>query len=80
MANLTIEDVPDELLDRLRRNADRHGRSSNAEVVLRLELIAARPQDDPRGFLDRLDEFQRRTNAPPLTDEISEQAITEGRL
>ena len=86
MPDLIIENVPDKLLERLRRSAERHRRSLNAEVIERLEASAPtsraepRARIDPQAFLAELRELHARLkHVPPLTDEFLERAINEGR-
>ncbi|HEU0301416.1 MAG TPA: Arc family DNA-binding protein [Longimicrobium sp.] len=46
MADLTLDDVPDELLDHLRRSAKANRRSLNSEVLFLLERsFGLRPVD-----------------------------------
>jgi hypothetical protein len=37
MAELTVEGVPDDVLDRMRRNAEAHGRSLDDEAIIAFE-------------------------------------------
>jgi antitoxin FitA len=79
MPSLTIKGVPDDLMERLRRSAEEHRRSLNSEVIHRLERSVDRPSIDPEAFLTRIRRLRERTNPPPLTDELLEQARLEGR-
>ena len=80
MATLTLKGVPDQLLDHLRRSADAHRRSLNSEVLIRLERSLGLAPVDPEAFLARVRSLQNRTNLPPLTDELLDHAVNEGRL
>jgi plasmid stability protein len=79
MASLTIKGVPDEVLERLRRSAEEHRRSLNSEVIHRLERSVGSVPIDPEAYLARVRRLQERTNLPPLTDELLDEARREGR-
>ena len=79
MSSLTIKSIPEELLKQLRESALTHRRSLNSEVLSRLEHSLDSRRIDPDAFLARVGVLQQRTSLPPLTDEILEQAINEGR-
>lgn len=79
MPNLTIKSVPEVLLEQLKASAAAHRRSLNSEVLVRLERSLGSTQVDPEAFLARVEALQRRISLPPLTDELLEQARTEGR-
>lgn len=65
MATLTIRNLPDDLVDRLKDTAARHGRSMEQEVRLLLEIrYAKRPE-----LLDRIRECWDVAVAP-TSDEI----------
>lgn len=79
MASLTIKRIPETLLHRLRQSAQSNRRSLNSEVLVRLESsLGGEPLDVDR-FLRSLDELHSRAPVPPLTDEILEQARSQGR-
>lgn len=59
-----IRDVPDGVVENLRRRAKRNGRSLNAEVVRVLAQSAAREQRETP-IAKRLEEIARRINLPP---------------
>lgn len=79
MASLTIKSIPDDVLEDLRKRAERHRRSLNSEVLHLLEQSLGSPKIDPDAVLARLRRLQERTHLPPLTDDVLEQAINEGR-
>jgi plasmid stability protein len=79
MPSLTIKGVPDDLMKQLRRSAEEHRRSLNSEVIHRLERSVGRSSIDPEAFLTRIRRLRERTNPPPLTDELLEEARREGR-
>ena len=79
MAELTIDDIPDDLLDHLRRSAKANRRSLNDEVLFRLERSVGMRPFDREEFLSRVRSRSERLQLPPLTDEILEQGRAEGR-
>ncbi|MBW3570080.1 MAG: Arc family DNA-binding protein [Gemmatimonadetes bacterium] len=80
MARLTINGMPDQLLEDLRRSAQRNRRSINGEVLVRLERSLARGPIDPERFLNRIRVRRGRLQLPLLTDEFLVQARADGRL
>ncbi|HET7274639.1 MAG TPA: Arc family DNA-binding protein [Longimicrobiaceae bacterium] len=79
MASLTIKGLPESLLERLRRAAKQRRRSLNSEVIHRLESSLGSTEVDADAILTRIQRLQDRNELPPLTDEILERAIGEGR-
>jgi plasmid stability protein len=70
MATLHIRNVPEEVVEALKRRAKLHGRSLNAEVVQTLTEAAPRPQ---RTIEDVVVSVRRRAASianPPSADEI----------
>jgi antitoxin FitA len=79
LPSLTIKRIPESLMDRLRASAEANRRSLNSEVLVRLESsLGGEPLDVDR-FLRSLDELHRQAPVAPLTDEILEQARSQGR-
>lgn len=79
MASLTIKGIPDDLLDHLRRRAEQHRRSLNSEVLHLLEGSIGSGGIDADAVLTRIRRLQERTHLPPLSDDLLEQVIDEGR-
>jgi len=80
MATVTLKNVPEKLLEALKREAKQNRRSLNQEALTRLEstLIARRRAGgDSVKALRRL--HQRLAGLPPLTDEFLARAKNEGR-
>ncbi len=73
MATLTLKQVPDELLDRLRKAAARQRRSLNQQTIYILEQ-ALTTQRSP--FLEALDAFFREEGRP---DDDTSAALTDLR-
>ncbi|HSU14659.1 FitA-like ribbon-helix-helix domain-containing protein [Longimicrobium sp.] len=79
MATLTLKGVPDELLERLRVRAQMHRRSLNSEALVALEKSLGPARIDPEAFLARIRRDREEMHGTPLTPEMIEKAIAEGR-
>lgn len=80
MGTLTLKNVPDALIDRIKRQAERHRRSLNREAIHILEHGAgsgAAASVETR--LERIRAMRNRYNLPPLTEEFLDEARNEGR-
>lgn len=81
MATLTLKNVPDDLVARLKREAQVNRRSLNQETLLRLERSVASPSrgvEQTIASLRRLHE--RMAHLSPINDEQIARAKAEGRL
>lgn len=80
MATLTIKNVPDRLVRRLKSQATLHRRSLNLEVIACLEAAALAAPLDP----DALLASERAIRATPvglkLTDKLLKEMKSHGRL
>ena len=78
MATLTVRNLDDDVVRRLRIRAAEHGRSAEAEhrEVLRAALIDAAPQPTRQQIAARLAEFRHRTSGrgSPTSGELLEQS------
>ena len=79
MPNLTIKNIPAELLDRLRNSALSRRRSLNSEVIHRLEASIGGTPVDVEGVLEQLRVVRERPRLPYLTDPALRQARDQGR-
>ena len=82
MATLTVRNLDDDLVRRLRIRAAEHGRSAEAEHrdILRLALAGSRDQQTERQLAaDRLAEFRRRTGGrgSPAAAELLQESRAE---
>jgi hypothetical protein len=75
--NLHVQ-VADEVCEQLRRDAETSGRTLHDELVVRLggTPVPRRPRDE---LLAEIDAFRASLNVTPLTEELLEQFIQEGR-
>jgi plasmid stability protein len=79
MPSITVKSIPDELYERIKQSAAEHRRSINKEVISCLERMLLAKRVDPVAFLARADALRTQSNLPPLTDDILQNAKTEGR-
>lgn len=77
MKNLHVQ-VADEVCERLRRDAELSGRSFHDELVVRLggTPVPPRPIEEE---LAEIDAFRASLRVTPLTEELLEEFIQEGR-
>jgi len=68
MPALTLKNIPEELLQRLRDSAQRNRRSITSEVLARLEVALPPPPEDPKITLARLAAFRKKWKIKPLTE------------
>lgn len=79
MANLTIKNVPEPLVRKLKRLAVMHRRSLNLEVITCLEGIVQSVPLDPESILARARKLRRTPAAFRLTDRTLAQLKAAGR-
>jgi antitoxin FitA len=77
MATLTIKNVPEPLVERLKVQAALHRRSLNAEIIVRLEGVQTAPLD-VEARLARI-RAVRGEGIPGLTDRRIRSAVRAGR-
>ena len=75
MATLTIKNVPQPLVDRLKSLAVLHRRSLNHEVITCLETAAQATPLDPESLLARVREVRR----APVRFRLTDRALTRLR-
>lgn len=79
MATLTIKNVPDPLVRRLKRQAVLHRRSLNLEVIACLEIASQSAPVDAEGLLVRARSVRPTLSAFRLTDRALERLKSYGR-
>lgn len=65
MPALTLKNIPEELLQRLRDSAQRNRRSITSEVLARLDAALPPPPEDPAVTFARLDALGKKWNRKP---------------
>lgn len=71
MATLTIKNVPEALVQRLKRKAAAHRRSLNNEVIVNLESMTQATRLDPEALLARA----RAVRRTPLRVRVTDQTL-----
>ncbi|PPQ38299.1 FitA-like ribbon-helix-helix domain-containing protein [Rhodopila globiformis] len=77
MATLTVRNLDDDIVRRLRIRAAEHGRSAEAEhrAILQSVLVCNDPATARKQIIERLAEFRRRTagrGSPSAADQLRE--------
>ncbi len=80
MPSLTLKNIPDSVYRRLKRQAARHRRSLNQEIITCLENSTGAAPLDPSTFLAKAREIRKRIKGPLLTEKRLRQLKTAGRL
>jgi hypothetical protein len=81
MATLTLKNVPEELIERLRREAEAGKRSLNKEAIARLERSLAVAWPSAREQVERIRRARARfAGLAPLDDRFLDSARKRGRL
>ena len=79
MATLTVKNIPQPVVDRLKRRAVLHRRSLNLEVIACLEATVQAAPIDPEKLLARIREVRVTPRAVRLTDRLLARIKTAGR-
>ena len=80
MANMTLKNVPEELVRMLKGEAARNRRSLNQEALARLEASLAAPRRRGGETVKALRRLHKRlARLPPLTDAFLNRAKNAGR-
>ena len=80
MATLTVKNVPERLVTRLKNQAALHRRSLNLEVIACLESSAQATPLDPESLLARVRAVRRKPSRFRLTDRTLDRLKAVGRL
>ena len=79
MATLTIKNIPEPLVRRLKTRAVLHHRSLNREVIASLETVAKAAPVDPEALLARARAVRRVPAGLRLTDRLLARVKATGR-
>ena len=76
--NITIRDIPDEVYEKLKQQAELHQRSINSEVIFYLKQMVRSHRSDPDQVIARAKQLKQQANGSLTLKEI-QQAIDQGR-
>lgn len=76
--NITIRDIPDDVYEKLKEQAELHHRSVNSEVVYYLKKMVRSHRVDPQEIIARAKKLKRNAKGSLSMEEI-QQAIDQGR-
>ncbi len=76
---LTIKNIPDKVLKRLKSLAAMHRRSLNGEVIACLEQLTGTVPFDPASVLAQARELRKQSRGPLLTDKRLAELKAAGR-
>ncbi len=79
MPAITLKNIPTDLYDEIRKNAEINFRSINSEIIFRLKQSVEHKRIDPKLLISRIEDLQAKIKIPNLTDEILHQAKNMGR-
>lgn len=79
MANLTIKNIPDAVVRRLKRRAAAHRRSLNLEVITLLEAATQSVPVDAETLIARARAVRVTPRGGPLTDALLKELKEHGR-
>lgn len=76
--NITIRDIPDEIYEKIKQQADLHHRSINSEVIVYLKKIVQSHRRDPDQIIARAKKLKQKANGALSIKQIQE-GIDQGR-
>jgi len=79
MPTITIKDIPDDLYDALKSTAEKHHRSINSEVIIRLKQVLLPHLVTPQNKLANIQRLRAQITPNIITADHLKDAISEGR-
>ena len=76
--NITIRDIPDEVYQKIKKQAELHHRSINSEVIVYLKKLVQSKRRDPEQIISRAKRIKQKAKGALSIDQI-QQAIDQGR-
>lgn len=76
--NITIRDIPDEIYEKLKLQANKHHRSINSEVIVYLKRIVQSHQHSPEQIIARAKNLKQKANGSLSMKQI-QKSIEQGR-
>lgn len=81
MPTLTIKNIPDELYNALKKQAELNQRSLNNEAIMSLSLVVNNHRTLPQHLLTKARDLRiKKNSAIKLTDDVINNAKQQGRL
>ncbi|MBN1349402.1 Arc family DNA-binding protein [candidate division KSB1 bacterium] len=74
MPAITLKNIPADLYDEIKKNADINFRSINGEILFRLKKSIGHKKTNPELLISKIEAIQAKIKAPDLTDEILYEA------
>ncbi len=76
--NITIRDIPEDVYQKLKKQAELNHRSINSEVIVHLKKLVQSNRRDPDQLIERANKLKKKAKGSLSIDEI-QQAIEQGR-
>lgn len=76
--NITIRDIPDDIYENIKRQAELHHRSINSEVIVYLKKMVRSHRRDPNEIIARAKKLKQKANGSLSMEQIQD-AIDQGR-
>jgi antitoxin FitA len=76
--NITIKGIPDDVYEKLKRQAEKHHRSVNSEVIMTLKKSVQSQVTDPDRIIERARKLKRKAKQSLTMDQI-QKAIDQDR-
>lgn len=76
--NITIRDIPDDVYDKLKQQAELHHRSINSEVIVYLKRMVQSNRPHPDQIINRAKKLKQKAKGSLSMDQI-QKAIDKGR-
>jgi plasmid stability protein len=76
--NITIRDIPDEIYQRIKYQAELHHRSINSELIVNLKRSVKAHRKNPNQIIAKAKKLKQQAKGSLSMDEI-QKAIGEGR-
>jgi antitoxin FitA len=76
--NITIKGIPDDVYEKLKRQAEKHHRSVNSEVIMTLKKTVQSQEIDPDRIIERARKLKRMAKQSLTMDQI-QKAIDQDR-
>lgn len=76
--NITIKGIPDDVYEKLKRQAELHHRSVNSEVIVYLKKAVQSNRPDPEQIIASAKKIREKAKGSLSIDQI-QKAIDEGR-